>query len=172
MKNSNKQNAQIAIELENAHDGTFGRVSEIIAKNSRSKHFKVSEQNEDDCFVRFLEDGKIVYKNAEVKTNGGRIQRSIENLENGIDDIFIYRMRVCNKGTSYLTRTVDFRIGFFSDFYEMLAECGAIKQTNGKYNELAIQCTSKKLFIALDNYGVPFDNELTYTIENGVIRRV
>ena len=172
MKNSKKQNAQIAIELANAHDGTFGRISEIIAKNARSKHAEVAKQNEDDCFVRFLEDGKITYKSAEVKTNGGRIQRCLEHLANGTDDIFIYRMRVCNSGTSYLTRTVDFRIGFFSDFLEMLKECGALKQTNGKNNEVAIQCSNKKLFIALDSYGVPFDNENTYTIENGVIRRV
>jgi hypothetical protein len=164
MKNSNKQNAQIAIELENAHNGTFGRVSEIIAKNSRSKHFKVSEQNEDDCFVKCLINGSISYESAEVKTNGGRIEKCLNELLNGNDTLFIYRMKICNKNTQYIERNVDFRIGWFSDFYDILVACNAIKNTNGRNPELAIQPTSKKLFIALDSYGVPFDNENTYIL--------
>lgn len=164
MKNSKKQLAEIEREKTFETDGKFGRICDIVCKNARSRYYKVSEQNEDDCFVKCLINGSISYESAEVKTNGGRIEKCLNELLNGNDMLFIYRMKICNKNTQYIERNVDFRIGWFSDFYKILVACNAIKNTNGRNPELAIQPTSKKLFIALDSYGVPFDNENTYIL--------
>ena len=50
-------------------------------------------------------------------------------------------------------------------FLATLEECGALKQTNGKNNELAIQATSKKWYERVQNLGQPFDPERAYTLE-------
>ena len=47
-------------------------------------------------------------------------------------------------------------------FLAILEECGAVKNTNGKQPEPAIQVTSKKLFIALEGYTLRYDPNKRY----------
>lgn len=163
MKNNAKQIANAIKRAENLRDdGRYGRAFEILCSRALSKKNEVARQNEADCRVKCEVNGKIVYRSAECKTNGGRIEKLINALENGKDTLFIYRLDVCNSSTQNMRRYIPARIGYFSDFLEMLEECGALKNTNGKNPEVAIQCSSKKLFIALESYGVPFDNEAVY----------
>lgn len=166
MKNNTKQ-----IENANARranyrdDGRNGRAFEILCSRAGSRKNEVAAQNADDCKVKCIVNGKVKYIAAECKTNGGRIEKQIRALRNGHDTLFIYALDICNKGTNNLRRRVKPRIGYFSDFLAICEECGALKSTNGTNPEIAIQASSKKLYIALDGYGVPFDNEKTIEVE-------
>jgi hypothetical protein len=48
-------------------------------------------------------------------------------------------------------------------FLAILEECNATKSTNGTNPEVAIQVTSKKLFIALSEYTLTYDPNHRYT---------
>jgi hypothetical protein len=72
-------------------------------------------------------------------------------------------MDVCNKGTGFQRRTVPPKIYTVEQFKAILENCGAVKSTNGAHPEPAIQVTSKKLYIELQRYGIPFDPNHRYT---------
>jgi hypothetical protein len=53
-----------------------------------------------------------------------------------------------------------------SVFLAILEECGALKSTNGANPEIAIQATSKKLYIAMSEYTLTYDANRRYNAED------
>lgn len=150
--------------LENINDSTFGRLEELFSCTTHSRKNAVALQNAPDTFIKWKnENGKTVNRPAEVKTNGGRIGKMIERLQNGKDTLFIYSLDICNSGTGQQVRKIEPILCYFSQFYEMLLETNAIKETNGKNNELAIQPTSKKMFDRLQDWFIPYEPNTIYS---------
>lgn len=141
------------------NDGAMGIIKEILDKSPRSKSTNFSKQGDADCYV-YVDGSRFT---VERKTNGGRIGSL---LEKNAPKYVAYSMDVCNAGTSYKRRKTETKIFKTSTFLQILDECGAIKSTNGKNPELAIQVTSKTLFIAIEEYGLTYDCTRKYTAED------
>lgn len=143
-------------------DGRFGRVFELFNATPNSRKTRVSTAKETDNFIRWAGKNKTVNRPAESKTNGGRIGEMIARLESGKDTILIYSMDVCNSSTSGVRREILPIVCMFSVFYKCLLDCNAIKRTNGKQDEPAIQVSSKKLFERLSNYSLRYEPKRIY----------
>ena len=142
------------------HDnGAVGRIREILAKSAYSKATNFAKQGKADCFVWM--DGKRY--NAEYKTNGGRIGALYGAKA---PKFVVYEMDVCNSGTSNQRRVVEPVVMRTELFLELLAECNAIKSTNGTNPEPAIQVTSKTLYIRLSEYTLHYNPNHRYTAED------
>lgn len=142
--------------LEN-DDGAAGRIKEIC--NGKSKHSTAnnfSKVGKSDCFIYV--DGKRY--NAEYKTNGGRIGSLYGKKA---PKYVVYEMDVCNSGTNGQRRVIEPRVMRTQVFIQMLEECNAIKCTNGSNPEMAIQVTSKKLYLKLTAYELRYDCNGRYT---------
>lgn len=153
-----KANAQR--HLLNAEDdpGALGRVEDILSKAVNSTIVNFSKQNQADCFVWV--DGKR-YK-AERKTNGGRIGAL---LAKNAPKYVVYSMDVCNSGTSNQRRVVEPKVMRTDLFLAILEDCNAIKSTNGKNAEPAIQVTSKMLYLIMEEYEIAYDPATRYTAD-------
>jgi hypothetical protein len=151
-----ERKAQAFRHLYNAeHDnGAFGRVEEILSHSHGSKITRVRKQGQVDTFVKV--DGKRY--GVEYKTNGGRI----ESLYSGSVRFVVYSLDICNATTSNKPRHLDPVVLRTETFLEILEDCGAIKCTNGKNPERAVQPSSKKMFEMLVQYGTPFNPEQNY----------
>lgn len=153
-----KANAQRHL-LNIANDsGACGRVEDILSKSVRSTIVNFSKQGQADCFVWV--DGKR-YK-AERKTNGGRIGAL---LGKNAPKYVVYSMDVCNSGTSNQRRYVEPKVMRTDLFLAILEDCNAIKSTNGKNAEPAIQVTSKMLYLIMQEYAVTYDPATRYTAD-------
>lgn len=139
-------------------DGAAGRIRDILAKSNGSRMYNFSKQGQADCFVWV--DGRR-YK-AERKTNGGRIG---ELYGKNAPKFVVYSMDVCNSGTGQMRRVVKAVVMPTAQFLTILEDCHAVKNTNGKHPEVAIQVTSKALFLALSDYPVSYDPARRYTKE-------
>lgn len=142
-------------------DGWFGRLAEVASHSARSRQVRVARQGRNDCQVKVLVNGKVRYYPAERKTNGGRIGAL---REAGAPRFVVYSLNICNAGTSNLPRKVSSRVMRTEDFLALLEECGALKSTNGRNPEEAIQATSKRLFLAISE-ALPFDADRVYKPE-------
>lgn len=144
--------------LDNAdHDsGAYGRIVELDSHSDRSPVTKVARQGRIDTRIKYRKNGKVDYLPAEVKTNGGRIGSL---LAPNAPKFVIYSMNFSN---SVATRSLSPRLLPTSLFLSILSECGAIKHTNGKNDELAIQVTSLKLYKALAEYPIEYDANAVY----------
>lgn len=148
-------------------DGRFGRIDELMAVKATSSKARVAKQGKNDIPVRWNNGTREVNRPAEYKTNGGRIQELIDRLEGGKDKLFAYKLdytvkhKVKSGEVKTETRQAEI-ICYFSQFYNMLLEVGAIKLTNGKNSELAIQPSSKKMHERLLEWPIPFDPYNTY----------
>lgn len=151
-----KENALRHFNNADNDSGAFGRIKEILSKSKHSRQINFAKQGRGDCFVYV--DGKRY--TAECKTNGGRIGHLYEK---NAPKYVVYSMDVCNAGTSHLRRQISQIVIRTDKFLAILEECGAIKNTNGKQPEPAIQVTSKALFIALDSYPLKYDSSRKYT---------
>jgi hypothetical protein len=140
-------------------DGACGRIEDILAKSVNSTICNFSKQGQADCFVWV--DGKR-YK-AERKTNGGRVG---ELYGKKPPKFVVYSMDVCNSGTGQLRRVIAPIVMTTIQFKAILEDCNALKSTNGKNPEIAIQVTSKALFIALSDYTLTYDPARQYTTED------
>ena len=140
------------------HDcGAYGRIKEILnGKSTYSHQVNFAKQGKADAFVKI--DGKR-YK-AEYKTNGGRIGSL---LSKNAPLYVVYEMDICNAGTSHIRRVVEPKVIKTEIFIAILQKCNAIKDTNGKNSEPAIQVTSKKLFEAMTKYTLVYDANHDYT---------
>lgn len=147
-------------------DGRFGRVFELFNATPNSRKTRVSTAKETDNFIRWAGKNKTVNRPAESKTNGGRIGEMIKRLESGKDTILIYSMDVCNSSTSGVRREIAPIICLFSVFYKCLLDCNAVKRTNGKHDEPAIQVSSKKLFERLSVYSLSYNPNKVYCQED------
>lgn len=137
--------------------GAYGRIIEISSHTAKSRKISVASQGKRDTSVKMLVNGKIRYIAAEVKTNGGRI----ENLyKKGAPRFVVYSMNFHN---SLAARELAPILIEREKFLQVLQECGAIKSTNGKNPEHAIQVTSKKLYLRLADYPIPYEPDTVYT---------
>lgn len=143
-----------------AHDdGAAGRIREILNKSQHSTATNFARQGKSDCFVWV--DGKRY--NAECKTNGGRVQALYSSKA---PKFVVYSMDIDNAGTAHQRRVVEPKVLRTSVFLAILEECGALKSTNGTNPEIAIQATSKKLFIAMSKYELTYDANRRYNAED------
>jgi hypothetical protein len=138
--------------------GACGKVEDILSKAVNSTIVNFSKQGQADCFVWV--DGKR-YK-AERKTNGGRIGAL---LAKNAPKYVVYSMDVCNSGTSNQRRCVEPKVMRTDLFLAILEDCNAIKSTNGKNAEPAIQVTSKMLYMIMQEYEVTYDPAGRYTAD-------
>lgn len=159
IERARKDNALRHFDNIDNDNGAVGRIREILAKSAHSKQVNFAKQGKADCFV-WLDDKRY---NAEYKTNGGRIG-SLYTAK--APRFVVYEMDVCNAGTSHHRRVIEPVVMKTEFFLEMLAECGAIKSTNGKNPEPAIQVTSKTLYVHLSDYSLRYDPNRRYTVED------
>lgn len=142
--------------------GAAGRIAELLSHTAKSKTVTVGKQGATDTTVKILnENGKAVSKKAECKTSGGRVGALYEK---NAPRFVVYSMDVCNSLVK-VRRVVEPRVMTTAVFLAALEECGALKQTNGAHNELAIQATSKKWYNVVQTLGQPFNPERVYTLE-------
>lgn len=140
-------------------DGAVGRIREIIDKSTFSTACNFARQGKADCFVWV--GGKRY--NAERKTNGGRVG-SLYGTK--APKFVVYSMDVDNASTAHQRRVIEPIVMKTSLFLAILEENGALKSTNGTHPELAIQVSSKKLFLALQEYTLTYDANRRYTAED------
>lgn len=150
-----KANAIRHFENADNDSGAYGRIREILSKSPHSEQVNFAKQGKADCFVWV--DGKRY--TAECKTNGGRIGSLYGKKA---PKFVVYSMDICNAGTSNIRREIKQVVMKTEVFLAILEECGAVKNTNGKQPEPAIQVTSKKLFIALEGYTLRYDPNKRY----------
>lgn len=139
--------------------GAVGRIREILDKSTYSTAYNFARQGKADCFVWI---GKKRY-NAERKTNGGRIGSLYGKKA---PSFVVYSMDIDNAGTAHQRRVIEPIVMRTSLFLAILEENGAIKNTNGTNPDLAIQATSKKLFLALQEYTLTYDPNRRYTADD------
>jgi hypothetical protein len=154
-----KANAIRHYENSDKDPGAPGRIREILNKSIHSTATNFSRQGKADCFVWV--DGKRY--NAECKTNGGRVQSLYSNKA---PKFVVYSMDIDNAGTAHQRRVVEPKVLKTSVFLAILEECGALKSTNGTNPEIAIQATSKKLYIAMSEYTLTYDANRRYNAED------
>lgn len=141
-------------------DGAFGRIMELASHTEKSRKTRVSKQGEKDTSIKMLVNGKTRYVPAEVKTNGGRIEGLYAS---NAPKFIIYSMSVCNSLATYNTTKKVFPTAIF---LEMLETLNAIKSTNGKNPERAIQAVSKKLYNAVSDWPIEYNPNATYTADD------
>lgn len=146
------------------NDSALGRLEELLTAKANSKKTTSASQNRADDHFKMEIDGKIKYIPFERKTNGGRV----EDLINGKNKakFIVYSMDICNASTSNKRRVIEPVIMKTADFLFLLADCGALKNTNGTNPQIAIQASSKKLYNRLLDYPLTYDPEETYTEED------
>lgn len=165
---------EIARILSNVNDpGRGGRAFELECALPGSKKSRVSAQGRVDVHLKMMVHGKVRYVPVECKTNGGRI----DDLLNGTNGspFVIYRLETVQKHKATKStpewiepRVVPALVIPTALFLNMLRECNAIKEIahHGVVDGLAIQPSSKKMYERLtayaENYGLVFDNTVTY----------
>lgn len=140
-------------------DGAYGRIDEILSLSARSHRTNFAKQGKADCYV--CVDGKRY--NAERKTNGGRIGSLYGKKA---PKFVVYSMDICNAGTNNARRVIEPIVMRTEKFLAILEECHATKNTNGKNPEVAIQASSKVLYMALSEYTLAYSATTRYTAED------
>lgn len=134
--------------------GLYGRVKEVLAHSHGSEIYKVRKQGWTDGYYRY----KNVNYPYENKVNGGRIESLFDAYDNP-NYLVHYTLDIIVKSKKGDTHRYLDKVYFVSDFIDILIECKAIKNTNGRNNERAIQVSSKKLYDALLKAGEDFNRE-------------
>ena len=141
--------------------GAFGKMREIESCKMTSYKRGVAKEWVNDGF--FTLDG--VRTGFEYKTNGGRVGKIVNSLENGKDGYIVYEMNVCNSTTQGKQRVVFPVIMTYSMFMDLLETSGALR-TNSRDGEPCIQVSNKKFYERLLDYPLEFDNDQKYTIDD------
>lgn len=136
-------------------DGFFGRIEELASVANGSRKKAVSKQGQKDGYfhaVRHDADGNKHFGNYafERKTNGGRIGRFFDMEDTRY---IVYSIEVHNKLSDFSCPPILVRK---DTFYCALKACKAIKSTNGKKPENAIQVSSRKLWEFCRQYAERF----------------
>jgi len=147
-------------------DGRNGRIFELTCAGVYSRKTRVSKQGQADVFVRF-ENGNYA---AECKTNGGRI----ESLMSAKAPRFvIYKLDFTQKHKATKTapawdekRSIEPRLIPTELFLKVLHRFNAVKSTNGRNPELAIQPSSKRLYEWLMDYPITYVKGYRYTADD------
>lgn len=140
--------------------GYYGRICELYDHTLNSRVVKVALQGKDDTHFKVLVGDKIKYIAAERKTGGGRIESLYKK---SAPKFVIYSFIVQNKLVKE-PRILEPILIPTSLFLQVLEECNAVKNSNGRNPERAIQVTSKKMFERFLEYPIPFDRNETYTL--------
>lgn len=158
-----------------ADDGRKGRTFEIGCSRKLSNKTTVAAQGRTDVSIKMVKNGRTVYIPAECKTNGGRVTDLL--IGENKSPFVIYRLQVVQKHKATKSspawdeeRNLPALIIPTSLFLQVLEDCKAIKEVahKGVVDGLAIQCSSKKLYLRLkdyaENYGgsVIFDRDAVY----------
>lgn len=165
-KEARIRQAEIARHLDNAghDDGAYGRAFELECASARSRKTHVGLNGETDVYVKV---GKGTVK-AECKTNGGRIESLLTGANRSKYVIYRLDLVIEHKAGKFKPAWIEYRhvdpviipVGLF---IEALTKFGAIKSTNGKNPERAIQVSSKKWYEWLLDYPITYKPELRYT---------
>jgi len=147
-------------------DGARGRAFELDCASSGSRKTRVSKQGQADVFIHY---GKGNYA-AECKTNGGRIEALFGK---GAPKFVIYQMDITIKHPAGKTtkareekRFIEARLIPTEVFLNSLKRFNAIKSTNGKNPERAIQVTSKKFYEWLLDWPITYIPGYRYEAED------
>lgn len=145
-------------------DGIFGAITELFCCPERSNKIRIAAQNKNDSNVRFADyKGNVRSVPVEVKTGGGRI----ENMT-GKYIVYTYCFRQKRKADKthatewYIEREVEPVIVPLKMFVDFLYTNNAIKCTNGKQPETAIQPSNKALYEACKAWAVKYDRTKVY----------
>ena len=159
INNARAEKMQKYYEGRDVDSGWFGRITELSIHTTKSRKTRVAKQGKADTHIKFEKNGKIQYLPCEVKTNGGRISSLYEK---NAPKFVIYSMNVSNSLCKE-PRIIPPVVIKTNDFLQLLEDCNAIKNTNGKNDELAIQAISKKLYERLLDYPITYDENAIYT---------
>ena len=153
----------------NTNDGAKGKIFELECATKNSRKTDIGEVNESDVYIHV--GGKNANIKAEVKTNGGRIEK--KKKKKNPAKYVIYRLDIDIKLPAGKTRPariehrhIDPVVIPTDVFINALIRFNAIKNTNGKQPERAIQVTSKKLYNWLLEWPIPYDPTLIYQISD------
>ena len=141
-------------------DGRFGRIEELLSARSKSRKSSVSRQGKVDNYIKV--EGR--YMTAECKTNGGRIESLLSVRGRPAFVIYTLDIEVKHKNGSerrYAKKVIPTWL-----FVDFLVNNGLTKSTNGRNPEMAIQCSSKKLYQALLNYPIDFIENHEYEADD------
>lgn len=145
-------------------DGIFGAITELFCCPERSNKVKIATQGKNDSNVRFADyKGNVRSVPVEVKTGGGRI----ENMT-GKYIVYTYCFRQKRKADKshatdwYVEKEADPIIVPLKMFVDFLYAHNAIKCTNGKQPETAIQPSNKALYDACKAWTVKYDRTKVY----------
>ena len=141
-------------------DGRFGRIEELLNARSKSRKSRVSAQGKTDNYIKI--DGR--YYDAESKINGGRIESLLS--VRGRPAFVIYTLDIVVKHKNGEERRFAKKVIPTALFVNFLIDNGLTKSTNGRNPETAIQCSSKKLYVALLNYPIDFIPDYEYTADD------
>ncbi len=156
-----KAQALVDNDLERAHqgmptdDGLAGKVAELLSHDSDSTIMRVQKQGAVDLYL--IIDGKRV--KAEYKTNGGRIE-NLYNIRRPEATYIVYDLdfkpadRKRKDGSIVVSEPRRAcKVMTVASFLNIVEECKAVKIAShaGKNDaERAVQCSSKKLYEALE----------------------
>lgn len=132
------------------HDGGLGMALELWSAGLYSRKTEVSKQGRVDVYVRVRSNEKIGSYKAECKINGGRVGALYAK---NAPKYIIYALALDNSTADYIMYPKIYRT---ADFLEALETYGALKSTNGRNPEPAIQCSSRKLWKWLEENGQDF----------------
>jgi hypothetical protein len=85
---------------------------------------------------------------------------------NRIVPLFFLLLQLSNAGTNNARRVIEPIVMRTEKFLAILEECHATKSTNGKNPEVAIQASSKVLYMALSNYTLAYSATTRYTADD------
>jgi hypothetical protein len=157
------------IEEDYKGDGLLGCLIELFACSEKSPKMQVSAQGKADSRIRFRNsNGNIDYIPIEVKTNGGRVAHM-----SGAYTVYClaftqkYKPSKANNWQGAEERRIIKPVVIPTKlFLNYLYNNGIVKSTNGKQPEPAIQCSSKKLYEALQAWPIPYDRTKTYCADD------
>lgn len=143
-------------------DGKKGKAFELENARRGSKKIYVAKAGEADGCAKFRINGKIKYVKVEFKTNGGRVEDIAKS------EFCVYRLDICNSSTSNIRRYVDPVIIPSKVFLDYLYANNLVKaiNRNGMLDGYGIQASSKKLYLALQDWCIPYDKDTVYTYED------
>lgn len=143
------------------NDGSYGVCFELWAQPKNAKHSNVSNECENlDGIIYLDNNGKRVRRKLEVKTGGGRVSHLIEMYNKKLNAVIVYKYIFKNHKGEIIELPA--KIVSIETFIETLYSVGALKMTNGKNNQIAIQVSSKKWRNAVDTWTNYYTNR-TYS---------
>lgn len=146
------------------HNGAFGNSLELTLTRDNSLKTRISKETNSDNYFSFNNGKKVIAKEVEVKTNGGRIGKIIKAIEKGKSGYVIYQMNLCNSTTNHKLRYTEPLIMTYETFVNALTECKAIRSLEKDgVKEWAIQPSKKAWYEWLLDYPVVYDINAVYS---------